>query len=192
GHLIPLGRLREPLEGLARADAFVITRADEIPDARPIENVLRRYNQHAPVFRARTVPQYWTNARGDRIAPEELRRTPAAGFCGLGNPDAFWQTLARLGIRPLERHAYPDHHHYSPAEIRRLAQHARDNGAAALLTTAKDAVNLGAHCEALVAPLELCWLEIGIEIEGAEDLIQRIRTKTGIGSGIWRRNHVLP
>ena len=69
GHLVPLGRLREPLDGLARASAFVITRADEVPNTKAIESVLRRYNAAAPVFQARTVPARWRDAAGAEFAP---------------------------------------------------------------------------------------------------------------------------
>ncbi|HEX4276772.1 MAG TPA: tetraacyldisaccharide 4'-kinase, partial [Bryobacteraceae bacterium] len=56
GELIPLGRLREPMSGLARASAFLITRSDEAPNTYAIEFALRRLNPKARVFRARTVP----------------------------------------------------------------------------------------------------------------------------------------
>ena len=42
GELLPLGRLREPLEGLARASAFLITRSDEAPNTVAISAVLHR------------------------------------------------------------------------------------------------------------------------------------------------------
>ena len=62
GFLVPLGGLREPLDGLARASAFLITRADEAPNTLAIESILRGYNPAAPVFRARTIPGQWRDA----------------------------------------------------------------------------------------------------------------------------------
>ena len=53
GGVFPLGRLREPFAALARATAVVITRAENRHPG--IERLIRRYNPHAPIFRARVV-----------------------------------------------------------------------------------------------------------------------------------------
>ncbi len=171
GHPVPLGRLREPLEGLARAGAFLITRAGEAPNTKAIESVLRRYNATAPVFHARTVAGRWHASGG----PERLPDARAIAFCGLGNPRAFWRTLCQAGIEPLASYEYGDHHQYTPAEIRRLARHAMDMGAEALLTTAKDAVNLPPDYPAMIGSLKLYWLEVRTVIEGREELLNLIR-----------------
>jgi tetraacyldisaccharide 4'-kinase len=174
GHLLPLGRLREPLKALSRANAFLITRENESIATMAIESVLRRWNPNAPVFRARTVPRYWTNHHGDRLGIEEIRGVRAVAFCGLGNPQAFWRTVDRLGVTPIASHHYGDHHRYNPLEFRRLVQHAKDVNASALLTTAKDAVNLCPDFASMIDPLKLWWLEIGIEIDRREDLLALI------------------
>ncbi len=171
GHLIPLGRLREPLEGLARASAFLITRSNEAPNTKAIETVLRRYNATAPVFRSKTVAGRWCSADGSDLPPD----TRAIAFCGLGNPQAFWRTLSQVGIEPLASYDYGDHHRYTPLEIRRLARHALDIGAEALLTTAKDVVNLDPEYPAIIGSLKLYWIEVRTEIEGREELLKLIR-----------------
>jgi tetraacyldisaccharide 4'-kinase len=179
GHLVPLGRLREPLKGLGRAGAFLITRADEAPNTKAIESVLRRYNSSAPVFRARTIPAKWRDAGGAEFEPDQFRALieakPTVAFCGLGNPRAFWKTLRRLEIEPLACYEYDDHHQYTPSEIRRLARHARDMGADVLLTTAKDAVNLDPDYHAIVGQVKVYWLEIRTEIEQSEEFFNLIR-----------------
>lgn len=175
GHLVPLGALREPLEGLARANAFLITRSDEVPNVRTIESLLRGYNPAAPVFRARTIPARWRDGIGADIPLDCFRGKRVVAFCGLGNPEAFRRTLHHLGVAPVGCYEYGDHHQYTPSEIRRLARHAHDVGAEALLTTAKDAVNLDPHYPAIVGDLELCWLEIRTEIERREELVRLIR-----------------
>jgi tetraacyldisaccharide 4'-kinase len=97
-----------------------------------------------------------------------------AAFCGLGNPAAFWQTLAALGHRPLLRREFPDHHRYRPAELRKLALQAAQLNCAALLTTEKDLMNLPEGSPRLVQPLRLCWLKIGVEIDQGEQLLRRM------------------
>ncbi len=174
GHLVPLGSLREPLQGLRRANAFLITRADEVPNTRAVESVLRCWNHAAPVFRARTVPSRWRDHAGD-VDPGSIRVRPAVAFCGLGNPEAFWKTLRGMRIEPVARYAFDDHHQYRPSEFRRLVQHTRDLGAELLLTTAKDSVNLDPDYAAMLGDIQLCWLEIRTEIEGREELLRTIR-----------------
>ena len=179
GHLLPLGRLREPLAGLARASAFLLTRTREAPNVDAIESVIRRYNRDAPVFRSRIEVRQWSGAGGIRLEAGELAGTRAVAFCGLGNPESFWRSLHRVGVEPLDKHHYEDHHRYTPAEVRRLARHALDVGATVLLTTAKDAVNLPLGYRSIIAPLELYWLEIGLEIEGRGELVALIRRAVG-------------
>ena len=103
----------------------------------------------------------------------------SVAFCGLGNPESFWRSLAGLGVNPLERYCYDDHHRYTPSELRSLARHSRESGAEVLLTTAKDAVNLCAEFEAVAEPLRVYWLEIGIWIDRREDLLRQIGEKIG-------------
>jgi tetraacyldisaccharide 4'-kinase len=171
GCLLPLGRLREPLNGLKRADAFLITRADEAPNTKAVESVLRRYNATAPVFRARTVARRWVGADGTTLELGELDSSRAVAFCGVANPESFRRSLRRAGITPIDWYAYEDHHHYTPSEIRRLARHAADIGADVLLTTAKDAVNLDADYPSIIGSVKLYWLEIDVEIERRAELL---------------------
>jgi 3-deoxy-D-manno-octulosonic-acid transferase len=183
GNLIPLGRLREPLDGLARASAFLITRANTVPNGKTIETILRRYNPTAPVFHARTVASYWTDFDGATLSPGEFRSARAIAFCGLGNPESFWRSLDELGVVPLERYAWGDHHRYTPAELRRLVRRARDIGADVLLTTAKDALNLDRDYRSIAGSLRLFWLEISVEIDRREELIRAISDSAGLNFG---------
>jgi tetraacyldisaccharide 4'-kinase len=95
-----------------------------------------------------------------------------AAFCGLGNPDSFWSTLRELGVAPVSRRAFGDHHRYTRQELAGIAAEARAAGAEALVTTEKDAANLGAGWQEAVNGMAVLWLEIGIEIDQAEALIK--------------------
>ncbi|MGH9593364.1 MAG: tetraacyldisaccharide 4'-kinase, partial [Bryobacteraceae bacterium] len=109
GGVFPLGRLREPLPGLAKATIIVITRADR--DVPGIEKMVRRYNSDAPIFRSRVVACEWVDvASGVACAPAFQK---VAAFCGLGAPWSFWNTLEDLGLEVVSRRAFPDHHRYS-------------------------------------------------------------------------------
>jgi 3-deoxy-D-manno-octulosonic-acid transferase len=154
--LLPRGRLREPLDSLARAGIFVITRSDCGRALDAIEKRLREYNARASIFRASVIPEYWVeHASGRRVPLEQLASTRVGAFCGLGNPQSFWSTLENLGIKPVDRIAFPDHHRYGPDEMRAMAKRF-----AAAVTTEKDAINLPES-----AGLSIYWLKIRCQVE---------------------------
>jgi len=175
GGVFPLGRLREPLESLARASAIVVTRVERGQDTAGIERVVRRYNARAPVFRSRVVPRQWVDLEWGTVRDvSAVKFGRVAAFCGLGSPRAFWRTLEELGIEVAFRWAFRDHHQYRPAEVKRLAEQAAAAGAEALVTTEKDVMNLCEGAPAMVAPGKLFWLKIGIEIDNEEEFLRRI------------------
>ncbi len=160
---LPLGRLREPLESLARADIFVITRSDCGRALDAIESRLRQYNARAPIFRARVIPEYWVeHGTGRRIPLEQFDSARAGAFCGLGNPQSFWSTLENLGIKPVERIAFPDHHRYMPDELLAMTQ--------PMVTTEKDAINLPE-----ASGLNIYWLKIRCQVEREDELMAKVR-----------------
>jgi tetraacyldisaccharide 4'-kinase len=171
GELIPLGKLREPLRALGRADVFVLTRCDFSRDYRGIGNALRRWNARAPVFRSRLVSRGWAAAFSNESAevPERV-----VAFCGLGNPDSFWKSLRELGIQPLDRLSFGDHHQYSPRELTALARYAESLRAKALVTTEKDVVNFPVGSEAIFTEMPVLWLRVGVEIEKEGDFMKLV------------------
>lgn len=184
GHLFPLGRLREPLDGLARAGAVLITRS-AFSDLTPgIVNTLRRYNPDAPVFMAGVKPEAWVELPGDLEYPVTERPFQNAGvFCGLGNPLAFRRTIESLGVTPVDMVEFPDHHRYRPHELRRIAEQMAALGAKALITTEKDVVNLCDDWQALLAPLQLYWLKVAMGIEREHQLLELVWKATARSSG---------
>jgi len=177
GELFPLGRLREPMPGLARAGIFVITRAEFADTAAAVEDVLRRWNPAAPIFQARIEPTAWVQHHSGRSWP--IGSVPferAAAFCGLGNPQSFLRTLRRLGSDPVEWMEFEDHHRYSPHELRRIAAHARGARATALVTTEKDAVNLCDDCDHIAAPLPIFYLKISMRIDREDEFLTAVKS----------------
>ena len=175
GDVFPLGRLREGPPALARADVFVITRAERGRSYAGIRSELRKHNRRAPILRAWVVPEAWVDCEsGERFPPTELPYSKVAAFCGLANPASFWGTLTALGYHPVGRRNLRDHHRYRPWEVQRLAAEVRAKGAEALLTTEKDIMNMCDRAGSLVAPARLLWLKIGLEVEGAEQLLNLV------------------
>ena len=178
GEVFPVGRLREPVQALARADAIVITRSEASDLGPAVERAVRRWNPRAPVFRARIQPEWWVEHRtGRNIPTEEMKLERAGVFCGLGNPRSFYRTLDALGTRYVDCVEFEDHHRYRPNELKRIAEQFRRKGAMALVTTEKDAVNLCDGADDLLAPLPLYWLKIGMRIEGEAELLAEIERR---------------
>jgi tetraacyldisaccharide 4'-kinase len=72
-----------------------------------------------------------------------LKEGPVAAFCGLGNPEAFRQTLLLLGAEVCEFRTFPDHHPYSRSDVEDLRNWARQLAMDCLVvTTQKDLVKL--------------------------------------------------
>ena len=179
--VFPLGRLRESLAELGRADVIVITRSECARGTYGLEQNLRRYNTDAPIFHARSVAEYWVNAAsGSHAAAGELPFSRVGAFCGLGNPEGFRCTLESLGIQPADFVMFGDHHTYHPREMRRLAHQFQIAKVEAAVTTEKDAINLCEGCVELMAPVRVYWLKIRTEIERETEFLQFIESRVGV------------
>jgi 3-deoxy-D-manno-octulosonic-acid transferase len=180
GYALPLGRLREPLEELSRADLFIVTRSDFGRTVESVEHLLRRANPRAPVFHSRVHPEAWvSHATGATLAPDALPYTRVAAFCGLGNPESFWYTLDALGCHVVDRLQFRDHHFYKPREMRFIAHQFREAGAQAVVTTEKDLSNLCQACDPLLAPLPLYWLRIGVRMDREDEFLAALAARLG-------------
>jgi len=183
GALFPLGALREPMNALARAGAFVIMRASPGREYEGIRRELRAWNAHAPIFRARVEPRGWVNYGTHKI--ERPPDGPVAAFCGLGNPASFWGTLRSLGVPPVFHWAFGDHHHYSCDQVQRLAAQTQMHGSSVMLTTEKDAMNLPESAPGVLerAGVTLYWLNIGVHVDDEDRLLELIESKMRAASG---------
>ena len=142
-HVFPRGTLREPLTGLARAQAVVLSRADMIDESHR-EKIRQRAAQLAPqavwcevVHR----PAALLDANGEErplaVSPDQQ----IAAFCGIGNPAGFRHTLESLGCNLAQWKAFPDHHNFTREDVQSLVEWS--TGADQVLCTRKDLVKLG-------------------------------------------------
>lgn len=144
GHVVPRGTLREPLSGLSRASAVVLSRADLVDESERLR-VRGIVTQHAPQAawcEVRHAPRMLLNSFGTEAELSSLAGKRVVGFCGLGNPAGFRRTLQGLGCTLVEFREFPDHHNYTRADIDALAQLAASSGAEALVCTHKDLVKV--------------------------------------------------
>jgi tetraacyldisaccharide 4'-kinase len=144
GYLLPRGGLREPKGNLRRAGLAMLTRCDAVDAAtvEQIEDEVRTIAPNMPVVKTIHGPLEIMNG-SDRKDVGELRGKSVVGFCGIGNPEAFRQTLTSLGTDVRGFRTFPDHHPYTRADVDGLRSWASQLPADAwMVTTQKDWVKL--------------------------------------------------
>ncbi len=138
GHLLPRGLLREPAANLRRADAVIVTRADQVGDLMGLDARIERLCGRKPVAHAAYRWEGFRDARGGTHDRGFLADRVVVGVCGVGNPGAFEQTLRQSARAVPACVAMPDHHDYNLVELKGLLGRARQLGAQAVVTTEKD------------------------------------------------------
>ncbi len=144
GKLLPAGLLREPMTGLRRANAVVLTRCDQVPhDAlERIEEEIRRVNPALVVARSIHAPVGIKTRDGAEIGLASLRGRRVLAFCGIGNPPSFFHTVEHLGGVLVGSRVYDDHYPYRAGDIEKIQREAVVKGAALILTTQKDGTKI--------------------------------------------------
>ncbi|HZT69999.1 MAG TPA: tetraacyldisaccharide 4'-kinase [Terriglobia bacterium] len=159
--LFPAGRMREPASALARANLIVLTRS-EIGDAASMEKQIRRINPEAPIFRCETSLLALAELGGRReVDAAQYHGKPACAFCAIGNPSAFFADLRRWGFHLVAELAFRDHHVYHESDLLRISRTASETGAAFLITTEKDVMNLPPQVQ-IVLPVLACEIQAKI------------------------------
>ena len=160
--LLPAGRLREPFSALQRAHWVILTRT-ELTDGAALRARVQAMNPGAQIFRCSTKLAGFVEMRSGLPAPlENLLGKNVAAFCGIGNPPAFFADLRSWGLEVGAERFFPDHHVYKRHELENLGVLARSAGAAAILTTEKDLMNLPPDWKPPV-PLFACCIRSEIE-----------------------------
>ncbi len=152
--LLPMGRLREPLRSLNRADVILVS-GDSDASTLPASG--------KPIWRIR---------RGIEISGAPTR--PIV-FCGSARPGRFSDQLRSKGISPVTEKFYRDHHPYSEQDVDELLRLAQSN-ADGFITTEKDAINLGPQISRL-SPIALA--KVSMEIVEPADAVNTILRVVG-------------
>jgi tetraacyldisaccharide 4'-kinase len=171
GCLLPRGPLREPLAALNAAHAIILTRFDPARHTALRTDMAQGFPRQ-PVLTAEIAPVAVTSYPGGHPEPPAaMRHRPLVAFAGLARPEVFLHTLQDLGADLKSLHVFPDHHAYTPGELRSLAEAARVLGAGALVTTGKDWARLGEQWDEDV----LLWvLEVEARLSDPEGVLERL------------------
>jgi tetraacyldisaccharide 4'-kinase len=154
GRVLPFGRLREGADAAARAHLVVVVDADRA--AAQAEAWTLGISQSVAARRVLGEPI----RNGEARAPAEAARLAVAG---LANPEQFFAMLRGAGHPIAKTIGFADHHRYDARDVARIAAELVAAGAAAVMTTAKDAVRF----ERLgVLPFALEVVPMQLEIDG--------------------------
>lgn len=160
---LPFGRLREPLDAAAAADALMVEagRGDPGPTSRAAGS--------------QDPPPTFTFAR-QICGPTPDH--PAFAFAGIAQPQRFFADLERAGWTLAGHRGFSDHHRYSRRDIEAVAAAAAGAGARVLLTTEKDLVRLETivrNMPELAPPIAAIGLTVSIDPSFSPWLHERLR-----------------
>jgi tetraacyldisaccharide 4'-kinase len=134
--VLPAGRLREPLDAAAGADALLVSGDEE--DARAIEAALH------PRALFRVVPGFQQPRRlqpsGEPVHTNGNRR--AVAVAAIARPGRFFAALRTQGWDVTREITFRDHHWFTAKDLKKIAGAAADTGAPLVITTEKDAMRL--------------------------------------------------
>ena len=186
----PLGRLREPLSGIRRADAVLFTRTIPLETYQELTHKVLSYRPNLPIFLARQKIRSIDSMPGNEpVMMRKFRDSRLLAFAGIGNPEQFFSLLRESQISITEHCAYGDHHRYTQEDISVLKSRCEKAGIEAMITTEKDAEKLSAFD---FEPFPVFIAKLEFEISDPAGLRQLILEKTGfpVESGKDRRHFV--
>lgn len=174
-HLLPRGPLREPVDHLQRADAFILTRTGQGTNLIMMSYLKRKFGGK-PAFQSDHVPEKLLLPNLNKIhEPGFIRGKRVVAFAGIARPEAFRETLIMLGAEITHFERFRDHHVFLRSELQNLVAESRRRRADLLVTTEKDFVRLGQ-----MAPTENQFAYLTIRfciVSGEETFFQMIRGK---------------
>lgn len=143
GHCVPRGTLREPVDQLKRASAFVLTRCHDEESFTRAVSVIETHARGRPIFKCGHVPERLFVA-GDKEPLDllNLQGRRVFAFSGIARNDDFRATITGLGGYVAGSLEFPDHHLYSDNDLISIWKMAKDVNADNIITTEKDYFNI--------------------------------------------------
>jgi tetraacyldisaccharide 4'-kinase len=168
GYMLPRGPLREPKSSISRADTIMIKGKGT--------GVLQgKFNFKQQVFTFNYSPSALINLKDKTTeTTKNLRGKKVFAFSALADPDSFYRTLKGSGAIIKNTLSFPDHHWFSPADITKIKDAAKD--ADFIVTTEKDLVRLAPNS---LTELPVVALAIEVKISNINGFLKVIENKIG-------------
>jgi len=166
GRPLPAGRLREPLQAAAAADALLIDSASD-ESAGQVRTALGVATAFR-IVRTLGAPYPLANRAERERAAGDLPNVPPEGpvfaLAAIARPARFFSGLTSAGWQVAGSMAFRDHHLFTGRDVERVKAAAGAAGIAMVLTTEKDAVRLEGHD---LGGLRVCVVPLRVTIEPA-------------------------
>jgi tetraacyldisaccharide 4'-kinase len=140
GRVLPMGRLREPIDAASRAHVLVVSDANAAAAA--AEAWTLGISQACGMVRELREPILVGSATPDGSGRLDGKRVLAVA--GIAHPERFADSLGAAGWQVAGLDSFPDHHRYTLADVARISAAAARASAGAVFTTDKDAVRFDA------------------------------------------------
>ena len=168
--LLPWGKLREPLQNIGRANAVIITRTNIYNPPELLINI-------KPFFKGELLlsTQHLTLMKYDKagyqksLPPEDI----LFAFCGIGGPKSFFNSIAKLGLKPGGKRIFRDHQDYTESVIKELSSQIKSSNCKGVITTEKDLVKLP---DSFLAEFKVYMIKIEMAFEDEEVILDLIKS----------------
>ncbi len=171
-HVLPRGLLREPKDGLRRANAYIITHTSQVSadSLRQIEFTLKTQNPRAPIYHCDHVhTELWNPITGTRSPMSAIKEQKYFVITGIGDPPTFIRQLTIHEGIEVGRQVFADHHQYTTEDLKNIFASAQAAGATRILTTRKDWVKIQSILNDSSEALTISVVELGIAFRGQDD-----------------------
>ncbi|MDR2755816.1 MAG: tetraacyldisaccharide 4'-kinase [Planctomycetaceae bacterium] len=160
-HIFPRGMLRESITSLCRADVVFLSRADLADEAqrRKIRDRVLTISPNILWGEIVHKPQSLLSFAKTETDISAIHNKRILAFCGIGNPNAFRQTLESCGANVVELIPFPDHHQFRAEDINELEAMAKRKGIDFILCTMKDFVKID-HLISGSIPIQAVLIDI--------------------------------
>jgi tetraacyldisaccharide 4'-kinase len=171
--LLPLGRLREPLSSLRRADIFMLTKVDLDEDnSEKLKEALKKINPDALIVSSVYEPVCFFDLRGGASVPlnsDKFLDKHVFILAGIANPIYFDKMLSRLKLKIKRELIYPDHYEFKRKDLDSINKLAKDMSVGTIITTHKDAVRLRHSINSLENNIDILYLKIQFKVTENEE-----------------------
>ena len=178
GRILPAGLLREPIEGLERADHIFITKSENLTEEKYEDLVadIRFYNKNADILTCQYEPDKLISVHTDKESPVSLLKDlPIMVVTGIAQPEGFVAILEKNGAKINAKRFFADHHRFMRYEIEKVYETAKNFDCQAILVTEKDAVRFSKRAGLELNPPPVYYLKVSLNIKtGKENFVHMV------------------
>ena len=172
GRVMPMGRLREPMDAAARAHFLVVS--DATAGAASSEAWTLGIQQSCGALRTLGEPVPVSSTSSLKAATGSLKAASIGSnilaVAGIANPQRFFDAVKAAGWNVVDAIAFKDHHRYTAADVAAIAAKMKSAHADVVFTTDKDAVRL----ESLSLPFEACRVPLTVDFDPPDVLMASV------------------